>query len=447
LEQAARQRKADALKAAAQLTRIVQAVRNHQKAHDQFVADLSAMLSDAKVDIGAADVVQLSVDVSGLQTRLAFASSELAATEKVLEDTGEGGLLHRRSVIEVAVKELKSKLGEKQRLFLLYREQIAQWEKAKADITGDVGRPNSLLGLTEEIARLHSLPGRRNQLRETRRDCIRSLHRQVGKMAAEYRLLYEPVQRFVESAASMEMPLPLAFDVRVVEDKFQDEFLSRINRQTKGSFSGVEESELVVRNLLKETDFTSEEAVVSFVERIDDMLHFDRRTESANAVELSLPDQLRKGQTAEDLYTFLASLPYLRPQYSLTYDKQEISQLSPGERGLLLLVFYLLVDKDDIPLLIDQPEENLDNQTIYKVLVQCIRTAKARRQVIMVTHNPNLAVVCDAEQIIYAACDKSGKRFTYISGAIESAPIKKRVIEILEGTQPAFDNRKRKYGI
>ena len=446
-EQTVRQRKADALKLAAQLTRIIQAVKNHQKANDQFAADLSVMLSDAKVDIGAADVVRLSVEVSGLQTRLDVATSESAASNKALEDPGEGGVLHRRSVIEESVKELKSKLGEKQRLFLLYREQIAQWEKAKTDITGDAGHPNSLLGLTEVISLLHALPGRRTQLRERRRDCIRSLHRQIGKMAAEYRSLYEPVQRFVESAASMEMPLPLAFEVRVVEERFQDNFLSRINRQTKGSFSGIEESELLVRRMLLETDFTSEEAVVAFVERIDDMLHFDRRTETANPVELSVPDQLRKGQTAEDLYTFLAGLPYLRPQYSLTYDKQEISQLSPGERGLLLLVFYLLVDKDDIPLLIDQPEENLDNQTIYKVLVQCIRTAKARRQVIMVTHNPNLAVVCDAEQIIYASCDKAGKRFTYISGAIESAPIKERVIEILEGTQPAFDNRKRKYGI
>ena len=138
-------------------------------------------------------------------------------------------------------------------------------------------------------------------------------------------------------------------------------------------------------------------------------------------------------------------LEYLSPQYSLTYAGQEISQLSPGERGLLLLVFYLLIDKDDIPLVIDQPEENLDNQTFYKVLVSCIKTAKQRRQVIMVTHNPNLAVMCDAEQIICAACDKANKRFTYTSGAIESPEIKERVIEILEGTQPAFVNRKRKF--
>ena len=51
--------------------------------------------------------------------------------------------------------------------------------------------------------------------------------------------------------------------------------------------------------------------------------------------------------------------------------------MSPGERGTLLLVFYLLLDKDDIPLVIDQPEENLDNQTVYELLVPCMKEARA----------------------------------------------------------------------
>ena len=54
-------------------------------------------------------------------------------------------------------------------------------------------------------------------------------------------------------------------------------------------------------------------------------------------------------------------------------------QLSPGERGNLLLIFYLLVDQNDIPLVIDQPEENLDNQTVFKTLVPSIKDAKKRR--------------------------------------------------------------------
>ena len=125
-----------------------------------------------------------------------------------------------------------------------------------------------------------------------------------------------------------------------------------------------------------------------------------------------------------------------------------LDQLSPGERGTLLLVFYLLIDKSDIPLIIDQPEENLDNQTVYDILVPCIKEVKTRRQIIIVTHNPNLAVVCDADQVIYASIDKKdGNCVTYESGGIENPVINKHVVDVLEGTMPAFEDRDRKYDI
>src|SRR6185436_17061751 len=103
-------------------------------------------------------------------------------------------------------------------------------------------------------------------------------------------------------------------------------------------------------------------------------------------------------QTAsiKDLYDFIFSLQYVDPVYRLEWDGKTLEQLSAGERGNLLLIFYLLVDRDDTPLVIDQPEENLDNQTVYGTLVPCIKDAKKRRQIVIVTHNANLAVVCDA---------------------------------------------------
>lgn len=98
------------------------------------------------------------------------------------------------------------------------------------------------------------------------------------------------------------------------------------------------------------------------------------------------------------------------------------------------------------PLIIDQPEDNLDNQTVYKVLIPCIRRARARRQIILVTHNPNLAVVCDADQVIAARIEKGhGNRAVYEAGAIENPLINRRIVDILEGTRPAFDNRGSKY--
>jgi len=121
------------------------------------------------------------------------------------------------------------------------------------------------------------------------------------------------------------------------------------------------------------------------------------------------------------------------------------NEFSPGEKGALLLIFYLLIDKSNIPLIMDQPEENLDNESVFTLLVPYIRKVKQRRQIIIVTHNPNLAVVCDAEQIISATMNKKTNEITYVSGGIENPALNKRVVDVLEGTLPAFDIRDSKY--
>src|SRR4051794_22528904 len=158
--------------------------------------------------------------------------------------------------------------------------------------------------------------------------------------------------------------------------------------------------------------------------------------------KVAVTDQLAQGRSAEDLYDFIFGLSYLRPRFELLWRGKPLDQLSPGERGTLLLVFYLLIDRRDVPLIIDQPEENLDNETIALLLVPAVKYAKNRRQIILVTHNPNLAVVCDADQIIHSAIDKAeGNRITYTSGALEDPAITQRVVDVLEGTKPAFDLR------
>lgn len=104
------------------------------------------------------------------------------------------------------------------------------------------------------------------------------------------------------------------------------------------------------------------------------------------------------------------------------------------------------MDQNDIPLVIDQPEENLDNQTVFKTLVPSIKDAKKRRQIVIVTHNPNLAVVCDAEQVVYSEINKSnGNEVVYLSGSIEELVINRKILDVLEGTRPAFDKRDAKY--
>ena len=89
---------------------------------------------------------------------------------------------------------------------------------------------------------------------------------------------------------------------------------------------------------------------------------------------------------------------------------------------------------------------DIDNDTITRVLVPCIAEARKRRQIIIVTHNPNLAVVCDAEQVIYCEIQKNKKNTViYESGSLENPKINKRVTDILEGTMKAFRIRDNRY--
>ena len=136
------------------------------------------------------------------------------------------------------------------------------------------------------------------------------------------------------------------------------------------------------------------------------------------------------------------SLSFLKPRYRLGLQGTPLDQLSPGERGILLLIFYLIVDKTDLPLIIDQPEGNLNNQSIYERIVPVIKKAKERRQIIMVSHNPNIVVGCDADQIIHATIDQAaGYVVKYTSGAIENPQFRDFTIQKLEGTRPAFIER------
>lgn len=135
--------------------------------------------------------------------------------------------------------------------------------------------------------------------------------------------------------------------------------------------------------------------------------------------------------------------------YSVDYEGVDIKKLSPGTRGIVLLLLYLaLDDTDDRPLIIDQPEENLDPKSIYDELVALFIAAKGKRQVIMVTHNANLVVNTDADQIIIAslgARTSSGMpEIYYQSGGLEEEYIRKEVCNILEGGEAAFKERARR---
>jgi hypothetical protein len=146
---------------------------------------------------------------------------------------------------------------------------------------------------------------------------------------------------------------------------------------------------------------------------------------------------------------WLFSTEHISIRYEIAYDGVDIRKLSPGTRGIVLLLLYLaLDDADDRPLIIDQPEENLDPKSVFDELVSLFTKAKSKRQVIMVTHNANLVINTDADQIIIAEAGPHPAQglpsITYTAGGLEDTDIRKAVCDILEGGEDAFRERARR---
>lgn len=120
-----------------------------------------------------------------------------------------------------------------------------------------------------------------------------------------------------------------------------------------------------------------------------------------------------------------------------------VDHLSPGQRSSAMLPLIALAET--APLVIDQPEDNLDNRMVGKMLVDILAELKEKRQIIVATHNPNIAVSGDAEQVIVLDALSSHEGSCKVSGSIDKEDIVEYVIDIMEGGREAFLNRKLRY--
>lgn len=157
-------------------------------------------------------------------------------------------------------------------------------------------------------------------------------------------------------------------------------------------------------------------------------------------------------------------------KYKVVMDNDNIDVMSPGKKALVLLKLLIDLAESKCPILIDQPEDDLDNRSVFDELIPFIRRKKKERQIIVVTHNANVVLGADAEEIIIAnqtgsKSENKEKRFEYRSGAIEndnpvfdtdgnievgilnSKGIQQHICDILEGGEIAFEKRKNKYRI
>lgn len=175
-----------------------------------------------------------------------------------------------------------------------------------------------------------------------------------------------------------------------------------------------------------------------------------------------------KGQDPEEVaIDVLLAAPEVRFAAEIEDDQIggfETSTMTPGKQALFALTLILNESEEAWPLLIDQPEDDLDSRSIYEVLVKYLSERKQERQIIMVSHDANLVIGADSEQVIVTnrhgddRQNKGGRMFGYFSGSLEHSGerkdspitfelggIREHACEILDGGEEAFRKRQEKY--
>ncbi|MEI2719688.1 MAG: AAA family ATPase [Gemmatimonadales bacterium] len=424
--------------AAAAASRLVQRLRNIESEIRRVIDDASDDGRVAGIDVTS--LITFRVNVSVAAERLAALRAETEGVAQALS-VAEAELVAAGETLALE----QEKASEPEQRYQAYLEAIQDWQKQRDQIVGGGDLPGTLDYLRTKLREVQqSAPGRLALLSEERNALVKQLYDVIADQLEIYRDLYGPIELAASGHEFITSQLGLGFNVVVEGSGFAERLLLLLNQGRKGSFYGHDEGEALARRLVQSADFSNWDGTKAFIDETLSALRYDQRDGRGSAVALA--SQLRDGFTVPQLYDLLFGLTYLRPRLTLQLAGKEVGELSPGERGILLLVFYLLLDQEEIPLIIDQPEHNLDNASVFRLLEPCIRRAKNRRQIILVTHNPNVAIVCDAEQVIVAEIDKlDGYRVTYTSGAIENPTLNLHAVDVLEGTWPAFETRDSAY--
>lgn len=276
---------------------------------------------------------------------------------------------------------------------------------------------------------------------EDKKNQIEDLLNQLALTFERYRSIHEKFASTINGIEEDSTEEDLQFIVRSPfrRESFGEALRGKFNKTTLKSRSNIIDLDSV-----DEKDFTPEKIKNIIVSVMDGTL------------------KLLSGISKEETLRAILS-DWYNTTYNVEMDGDTIGSMSPGKKALVLLKMLIELEDSKCPILIDQPEDDLDNRSIYKELTPFILSKKVDRQIIVVTHNANVVLGSDAEEVVVA--NQHGKntpngnyRFEYVTGAIEHCKItcenegvlykysiQQHICDILEGGKEAFRQREQKY--
>jgi ABC-type enterochelin transport system ATPase subunit len=246
-------------------------------------------------------------------------------------------------------------------------------------------------------------------------DLLRQLTELDNLWLEEYRLIQNEVSKINEA----ESKLTIAIEFKGRRDKFTDKL--------KQTFKGTSIRETAYKEI--------DTAYKDFIQIYKDSSKLNGILNENHSVDF----KRRLWENLEELLTFKVDNSVL-----IQYNGKSLDKHSLGQRASALILFLLAQRENDV-LIIDQPEDDLDNQTIYDEVIKELKKLKGNMQFIFATHNANITVLGDSEKVV--ACSNDEKKMTIHSGTIDEPDTQRYIVDIMEGGDEAFSRRKNIYSI
>ena len=353
-------------------------------------------------------------EISGSEVnRELFEEAKALMVELKTEFEKLKGIQKNSTQIQLKFKEVISKINAKKEGL---KEEFA---KIKREINTDTINPDNFLNLNRQIEtaqlKLKEIEKSEKKRSELQANLLERLTELDNLWLDEYKLLKTEVDRINEAESK------LFIDV-LFKDR-RDKFIDKMKQIFRGS--GIRET------AYQEIESTYKD----FIQIYRDSSKLDNILNENQVVDF----KRRFSENLEDLLTFKVENKII-----IQYNGKSLDKHSLGQRASALILFLLAQKENDV-LIIDQPEDDLDNQTIYDEVIKELKKIKGNMQFIFATHNANIPVLGDSEKIV--SCSYDEKKITVHSGTIDNHQTQRYIVDIMEGGDEAFNRRKNIYSI
>lgn len=294
-----------------------------------------------------------------------------------------------------------------------------EFAKIKREVNTDTINPDNFLNLNRHIEtallKLKEIEKSEKRRSDLQTNLLERLTELDNLWLEEYNVLNKEVKRINEAESKISIEVDFKGRRDKLTDKMKQVFRGSGIRET--AYQEIEASYKdfiqIYRDSSKLNDILNENHVVDFKRRFFENL--------------------------DDLLTFK-----VENKIVIQYNGKSLDKHSLGQRASALILFLLAQKENDV-LIIDQPEDDLDNQTIYDEVIKELKKIKGNMQFIFATHNANIPVLGDSEKVV--SCSYDEKKITVHSGTIDNHQTQRFIVDIMEGGDEAFNRRKNIYSI